>query len=80
MDLVNKYKIVEKIITTEDDTILEEIKILLGIDLDSKDAWDSVPASIKQTIEKSFNEIKEGKVIPSEKVMIDIKQKFSKNI
>lgn len=79
MDAINKYKIVEKIIATEDDSILEEIKLLPGIDSDSKNSWDAVPDSVRQTLERSFIDIKEGKISPNEEVMTDIKKRFLKD-
>ncbi|MEQ1585468.1 MAG: hypothetical protein ABL895_06300 [Cyclobacteriaceae bacterium] len=79
MNVKEKYRIVEKIIQTNDDSILEEVKDLLGIYDDSSDFWATLPDSVKQTIEESLKQIKEGKVHANEEVMADIKRRFLKD-
>ena len=79
MRVGEKYRIVEKIIQTEDETILSEIKSLLGIDEISGDYWNTRPDSIKHTQEESFQQIKNGNVLASEEVMMEIKKRFLLN-
>jgi gas vesicle protein len=79
MNVKEKYRIVEKIIQSNDDSILEEVKDLLGIHDDSSDFWATLPDSVKQTIEESLNQIREGKVHANEEVMADIKRRFLKD-
>jgi len=80
MTVGEKYRIVEKIIQTEDESILSEIKSLLGIDNSSADYWNTVPDTIKNTIEESLEQIKKDKVHANEEVMEDIKKRFLLNL
>jgi hypothetical protein len=79
MTVGEKYRIVEKIIQTEDESILSEIKSLLGIDDSSAEYWNTVPDTIKNTIEESLEQIKKGNVHANEEVMEDIKKRFLLN-
>ena len=79
MTVGEKYRIVEKIIQTEDESILSEIKNLLGIDDSSGDYWNTIPDSIKHTIEESLDQIKKGDLHANEEVMADIKKRFLLN-
>lgn len=74
MDVIDKYRIVEKIIETSDETVLEEIKIILG--LSESEEWSAVPDSIKQTINLSLQEIKAGKLTPNDTFIAEIKSKY----
>jgi hypothetical protein len=73
LNTIDKYRIVEKIIETSAEAVLEEIKIILG--LTESIEWDSVPESIKQTISLSLQEIKNGKFTNSDSFMAEIKSK-----
>jgi hypothetical protein len=79
MTVGEKYRIVERIIQMEDESILSEIKSLLGIDDSSADYWNTIPDAIKHTIEESLEQIKKGNVHANEEVMADIKKKFLLN-
>lgn len=79
MTVGEKYRIVEKIIQTEDESILSEIKNLLGINDASADYWETIPDTIKHTIEESLEQIKKGNVHANEEVMADIKKRFLLN-
>lgn len=77
MNAIDKYRIVEKIIETSDEALLEEIKILPGI-ADSEN-WESVPDSVKQTITKSLQDIKEGRTTPHSTFLGEVKSKYLKS-
>jgi len=79
MDALNKYRIIEKIIETDDELLLEEINLLLGIDKESNDLWNTIPEKVKETIIASMVELKEGKVLSNEEVINDIKKRFLKD-
>jgi hypothetical protein len=79
MTVGEKYSIVAKIIQTEDESILLEIKNLLGIDDNSTDYWNTIPDTIKHTIEESLEQIKKGNVHANEEVIADIKKRFLLN-
>jgi len=74
VNTIDKYRIVEKIIETSDESVLEEIKIILGI-ADSDD-WATIPESVKQVINTSLQEIKSGKLTNSETFLSEIKSKY----
>lgn len=76
VNAIDKYRIVEKIIETSDENVLEEIKIILGIT--EPEEWSAVPDSIKQTINTSLQEIKSGKLTPSETFIVEIKSKYQR--
>lgn len=74
MDIELKYKIAEKIIQLNDDTLLNEIKSLVG--LSNGDFWSDIPVEIKQAINSAKNELDRGAGIPHTQVMADIKSRF----
>jgi hypothetical protein len=74
MDIAIKYKIVEKIIQSNDDNLLNEIKSLLG--LFEGDFWAELPSEVKQAINKAKGEHDRGEGIPHSQVMAEIKDRF----
>jgi len=74
MDITSKYKIVERIIQTDDDILLNEIKSLIG--LSEGDFWNDLPTEVKQAINEAKGELDRGEGIPHSQVMADIKNRF----
>ncbi len=74
MDISIKYKIVEKIIQSNDDGLLNEIKSLVG--LSEEDFWDDLPAEIKQAVNQAKSELNRGEGIPHSQVIADVKGRF----
>ncbi|HCN82185.1 MAG TPA: hypothetical protein DIT07_01000 [Sphingobacteriaceae bacterium] len=74
MDIVLKNKIVERIIQSNDDLLLNEIKSLVG--LSETDFWSSLPEEIKQAVNKAKSELDKGKGIPHSQMMSEIKDRF----
>jgi hypothetical protein len=74
MDITLKYKIVEKLIQTQDDVVLNEVKLILGVK--ENDFWEELPEEVKQSINQAKAELDRGEGIPHEKVMADIKERF----
>ncbi|MES2277048.1 MAG: hypothetical protein V4592_13550 [Bacteroidota bacterium] len=70
MDITLKYKIVEKIIQSEDDKILNKIKSLLGVQ--DEDFWSVLPEHVKQSINKAKTELDNNEGIPHDQVMSEI--------
>lgn len=70
MDAALKYKIVEKIIQSEDDAVLNKIKSLLGIQ--DKDFWHELPLQVQQQINQAKQELDDGKGVLHEDVMAEI--------
>ena len=76
MDASTKFKMVEKIIATEDDALLEEVKSLLG--LSEHDFWDDLNDSTKASIQRGLEQSNRGETRPHEGVMAEIKARFLK--
>jgi len=76
MDIALKYKIVEKIIQSEDEQVLNEIGSILGVP--EIDFWDELPAEVKQSIDKAKAELDNGEGIPHNEVMAAARDRFLK--
>ncbi|WKN40739.1 hypothetical protein [Tunicatimonas pelagia] len=76
MDVATKYRIVEKIINTEDEGLLKEIDALLN--LSDADFWDDLSASTKASIQRGLEDAQQGRTRPHQEVMNEIKTRFSK--
>jgi hypothetical protein len=76
MDIAIKYKIVEKIIQSNDDNLLNEIKSLLGLFED--DFWAELPSEVKKAVNQAKDELDRGEGIPHSQVMAEIKDRFLK--
>jgi hypothetical protein len=74
MDITLKYKILEKIIRSDDDAMLQEIESLLS--LSESDFWGALPIEVKQGINAAKGELDRGEGIPHHQVMAEIKQRF----
>ena len=74
MDIAVKYKIVEKIIQSTDEDLLNDIKSLLG--LSENDFWDDLPSQIQQAIDKAKSQLDKGEGIPHAEVMAKMKSRF----
>ncbi|HEY9195141.1 MAG TPA: hypothetical protein VIM77_02710 [Mucilaginibacter sp.] len=74
MDIESKYKIVEKIIQSNDDGVLNEINMLLG--LSENDFWADTPAGVKQVINKAKDQLDKGEGLAHDEVMAKIKTRF----
>lgn len=74
MDIASKYRIVERIIKSDDDTLLNEIKSLVG--LSETDFWSNLPTDVKQAINKARAELDRGEGVPHSTVMSDVHARF----
>jgi len=70
MDITLKYKIVEKIIQSDDDVVLNKVKSLLGIQ--DKDFWNELPSELKQHINKAKGEMDNGEGMAHVDVMAEV--------
>lgn len=76
MDIALKYRIVERIIQSDDDTLLNEIKSLVG--LSDNDFWSGLPVDVKQAIQNAKDELERGEGIPHSNIMSDVNDRFLK--
>lgn len=74
MDIALKYKIAERIIQSEDDTMLNEVKTLMG--LADGDFWNELPNEVKQAIDTAKAQLNRGEGIPHEQVMAEFRSKY----
>jgi len=74
MDIAIKQQIAEKIIQSDDDILLNEIKSLVG--LSGNDFWDELPPEVKQAINMAKAELDGGEGIPHDEVMAEMKSRF----
>lgn len=74
MDIETKYKIVEKIIQTNDDNLLQEINALLGLSED--DFWKDIPEEVKEAINQAKAQLNRGEGIVNEEVTVEVHKRF----
>jgi hypothetical protein len=74
MDISTKYKIVEKIINSEDELLLGEIKDLLEVS--EKDFWNGLSESTKNSINRGLDESRRGLTRPHDEVISETKNRF----
>ena len=74
MDVTTKYKIVEKIINSEDELLLGEIKDLLAVS--EKDFWNGLSESAKKFYYRGLDESRKGLTRPHDEVISEIKNRF----
>ena len=76
MDIALKYKILEKIIQSEDDVLLNEIDSLLKIS--QNNFWHDLSDKAKEAINNAKTELDRGEGIAHEQVMLEIRERFLK--
>jgi hypothetical protein len=74
MDIALKHKIAEKIIQSNDDNLLNEIKSLIG--LSEGDFWSELPSEVKLAINKAKEELDRGEGVTHSEVMSEVKNRF----
>ena len=76
MEIALKYKIVEKIIQSDDEAVLNEIVALLGVS--ENDFWHDLPNKVKLQIDNAITQLDEGQGILHEDVMAAATERFLK--
>jgi hypothetical protein len=71
-----KLIVIEKLLQTQEESIIDQIKAIL--EDDGKDHWDELPDYVKQSIERSDEQIKRGEIKPHQEVISGFKKKFLK--
>jgi len=74
MDIALKQKIAEKIIQSNDEVLLNEIRSLIG--LSESDFWDELPIEVQMAINQAKNELDRGEGISHDEVMAEMKSRF----
>jgi predicted transcriptional regulator len=73
MDLISKYDLIEKIVQTTDENVLQQVKQMLDVE-----SLEDMDRRLKAALNKSLKQADNGEVIPHNKVMADIKKKYLK--
>jgi hypothetical protein len=76
MDLVSKYDLIEKIVNTDNEVLLQQVKILL--EGDGVESWDDLDPNLRASLEEGIAQSDRGEVIPHEEVMKEIRKKYPK--
>lgn len=76
MDIQTKYLIIEKLIRTQDEAILNQVKELLGIT--DNDWWHEISEAEKASIRKGIDQLEQGEGIPHEEVMKKVRERYFK--
>ena len=75
MDLISKYDLIEKIVHTDDEVLLHQVKNLL--DEGEAESWEDLDPALKASIEKGIEQSDRGEGTPHEKVMKELRKKYS---
>ena len=70
-----KLELVERIIQTENSSILIKIKKLFQPEK-TEDWWDELPLEVQESIFEGLENIKEGNTFSHEQVILEAKQKY----
>lgn len=77
MDITIKNKIVERILQSDDDLLLNEVKALVG--LADRDFGLDLPHELKKAVDKAVVQLDAGEGIPHHVVMNEVRNKFLKH-
>ncbi len=76
MDMISKYKLLEKLMQTQDDALLDQVKVILtGSD---KDFWDDLDSKTQESILRGKAQSQAGNTRPHQQVMNEINSRFIK--
>ncbi|MFN6946276.1 MAG: hypothetical protein ACK4ND_15105 [Cytophagaceae bacterium] len=74
MYIQTKYRLIEKIMESENDVILSQVKAIL--DEDEKDFWEELNPELNESIKIGLSESQQGKGRPHAEVMAEIRKKY----
>lgn len=76
MDSAIKYKIISKIINSDDEKQLQAVKSILDIK-DDEDFWDELSVEDKAAIDEGLNQLEKGKYVSHQSVKEEITRRFN---
>ena len=76
MDSAIKYKIISKIINSDDEKQLQAVKSILDIK-DDEDFWDELSVEDKVAIDEGLNQLEKGKYVSHQSVKEEITRRFN---
>ena len=75
MNLISKYDLIEKIVNTENETLLHQVKHLL--EEEETESWENLNPELKASIKRGLAQSAKGQLTPHEKVMKQLHKKYS---
>jgi hypothetical protein len=66
-----KYSLIAKLVNTEDDAVLNQVKDILELE---ENYWDTLNPKLKESIETSLLQIEKKDYIPHEQVLKNIRE------
>jgi len=76
MDLISKYDWIEKIVKSENETLLNQVKHLL--DEEEAEPWENLSPALKASIKRGLNQADKGEINPHAEVIKRIRKKYGK--
>ena len=76
MDNSVKYRIISKIINSNDEQVLNAVKSLLKID-DDGDFWEELSVEDQVAIDEGLEQLDKGQYVSQESVREEIKKRFN---
>ncbi len=76
MDLISKYDLIEKIVKTENETLLNQVKHLL--EEEEVESWRNLDPALKASIKRGLSQSAKGEVTPHAQVMKRLRKKYAK--
>ena len=76
MDLISKYDLIERIVKTENEVLLNQVKHLL--EEEETESWNDLNPALKASIKRGIAQADKGKVSPHSEVMKRLKKKMGK--
>jgi len=76
MDTAVKYKMISKIISSNNDDILNAVKSILKIE-DERDFWNELSMDDKAAIDEGLEQLDKGHYVSHESVQEEIKKRFN---
>jgi hypothetical protein len=76
MDLISKYELIEKIVQTNDETLLSQVKHLL--EEEETESWEDLDPVLKASINRGIRQSDAKEGTPHAKVMAGFRKKHLK--
>ena len=76
MDIAVKYKMISKIINSNDENVLKSIKSLLDIE-DEVDVWEELNSDDQAAINEGLNQLNKGQYASHQSVREEVKDRFN---
>jgi len=76
MDLISKYDLIEKIVNTDNEIILHQVKHIL--EEEETESWDKLNPKLKASINRGLSQADKGQLLSHAAIMKGIKKKYAR--